>query len=76
MENENLNKLIKGGIGVTKASLGIDKSSDSLIKKRLRICEDCEFKKVKLKKDICSKCGCILSLKTKINSEKCPIGKW
>ena len=41
---------------------------------RLNICKDCpEF--IKLTSQ-CKKCGCIMSLKTKLEKAECPIGKW
>jgi len=39
---------------------------------RLQICEDCEHQK----EGICLVCGCLLSMKTKMDTEKCPIDKW
>jgi hypothetical protein len=42
-------------------------------KQRLDICKKCEYLK---KLDRCSKCGCVMSLKTKLKKAKCPIGKW
>jgi hypothetical protein len=39
---------------------------------RLQICDTCEMNKL----GVCKKCGCILSLKTMLANEKCPIGKW
>lgn len=41
---------------------------------RFSICNDCpEFVKVTSQ---CRKCGCIMSLKTKLEKAECPIGKW
>lgn len=39
---------------------------------RIRICKSCENYKI----FYCLKCGCTLSLKTKLSKSKCPIGKW
>jgi hypothetical protein len=41
---------------------------------RLDICKSCpELIKITSQ---CKKCGCIMSMKTKIEAAKCPIGKW
>ena len=39
---------------------------------RMDICKKCEH----YAKGKCVLCGCILSLKTKMDSERCPIEKW
>jgi hypothetical protein len=41
-------------------------------KKRLGICNGCEF----LKGGRCEKCGCWMNIKARMESVKCPIGKW
>ena len=40
--------------------------------KRRSICEQCEHNKV----SVCSKCLCIIPVKTSVKTAKCPIGKW
>lgn len=43
-------------------------------RERYDICKSCpEF--ISLTKQ-CKKCGCIMSLKTKLEAAHCPIGKW
>jgi hypothetical protein len=42
--------------------------------RRMAICETCEFLKKPAKQ--CSKCGCFMKLKTKIDRAHCPIHKW
>lgn len=39
---------------------------------RLAICKACEF----FTGITCLKCGCVARFKTKLATEKCPIGKW
>lgn len=39
---------------------------------RLQICKKCD----KLKKGICTVCGCIVKSKTKVLTEYCPMNKW
>jgi hypothetical protein len=47
---------------------------ESESEKRLNICKSCP-ELISLTTQ-CKKCGCFMSLKTKIESSKCPIGKW
>lgn len=42
------------------------------IQKRQEICASCEF----LNGKRCTKCGCFTVLKTKLETEHCPAGKW
>lgn len=39
---------------------------------RKEICKQCQYYKV----IFCAKCGCSISLKTKLKKTKCPIDKW
>jgi len=56
---------------VTKWVLdGAHKAKDA--DERMAICNACEF----LKGDRCDKCGCFMSIKTKMATAQCPIGKW
>jgi hypothetical protein len=48
----------------------------SLSATRMAICNGCEFRKVILGTAWCRRCGCNLGLKTRMESEHCPIGKW
>jgi hypothetical protein len=44
---------------------------------RLVICNVCEFKEQITKKhSICSKCGCYILAKTRVQDEQCPEQKW
>lgn len=43
-------------------------------KKRIAICDDCEFYDKRIKK--CEKCGCFMEYKTLMMSSSCPINKW
>jgi hypothetical protein len=49
-------------------------ASEELAEKRYSICLECP-ELIKLTKQ-CKKCGCFMSAKTKLESAKCPIGKW
>ena len=41
-------------------------------RERILICEKCPYNKF----SVCTKCGCIIPLKTKLKGEACPIGNW
>jgi hypothetical protein len=50
------------------------KASASEIERRMDICRDCQhFQESPMK---CRKCGCYLNLKTRLETEHCPIQKW
>jgi hypothetical protein len=50
------------------------KITDVEAKKRLDICQTCEF--FDSLHTRCKKCGCFMALKTHLKAERCPIGKW
>jgi hypothetical protein len=43
---------------------------------RMSICGTCEHMKRGITSSRCKLCGCVLALKTRKKSEKCPIHKW
>lgn len=43
---------------------------------RLEICKKCENLKPVLSVSRCALCNCVMFFKTKLESAKCPIGKW
>ncbi len=47
-----------------------------LSEQRLEICRKCDFFENNLKIFRCSKCGCLLQIKTLFKSQSCPINKW
>lgn len=68
--------LLGASLRITKAAIRGKKISVSAseISRRLEICRDCEF--FESSSTRCLKCGCFLNLKTRLESEHCPIGKW
>jgi hypothetical protein len=63
--------------GVTPLDLlnPMTKSADAkTITERMSICLSCP-ELINLTKQ-CRKCGCFMNAKTKLESAKCPIGKW
>lgn len=41
-------------------------------KKRINICNICDYNNYRT----CTKCGCLVDLKTKLTKACCPMGKW
>lgn len=41
---------------------------------RMKICNDCEH--LYKPTSTCKRCGCFMTLKTKMPNQKCPINKW
>lgn len=71
---------MKGAIGAAKAVAGIDRAPSVVTERRLAICNGCEHC-VPCKRDPsracrCSVCRCVLSLKTRLAGERCPVGRW
>ena len=54
--------------------MGIEALPEDAIDARLAICQSCEFFILLQKR--CSKCGCFMEYKTRLRSQKCPVGKW
>jgi len=46
----------------------------TLAEKRFNICKECP-ELIPLVSQ-CKKCGCFMSVKTKLDAAKCPLGKW
>lgn len=71
-------ELVHGVIGAGKALLGIDRAPDAFVRERIQRCAGgggvaaCN----KLRGLFCEECGCIVSLKVRVGSESCPIGRW
>lgn len=51
-----------------------NKTTDEKAEQRFDICKACP-ELISLTSQ-CKKCGCVMSLKTKLESASCPIGKW
>lgn len=43
-----------------------------LRQRRLGLCQACPYRAG----DRCTKCGCFVSVKTRLQTEACPVGKW
>lgn len=69
--------VVAGAVGVVKATLGIDKADDAEIERRKGICAGCEH--VRLLAGVvnqCDLCKCVVALKARLKSGKCPARKW
>lgn len=54
--------------------LNSEKVAPEIAARRMETCEGCDrFLKVTRQ---CLQCGCMMNLKTKLLSAKCPLGKW
>lgn len=77
--------VVEGAVGLTKAILHIDRADDATIAARRDICRNCDQAELRTSKNKrltltvlsrCKACGCVVSAKTAIKSEVCPLLKW
>lgn len=65
----------KNGVTILDALNPMTKNADKkLAEHRMNLCLSCP-ELISMTKQ-CKKCGCFMSLKTKIEASKCPMGKW
>lgn len=55
---------------------GVIKTKDVEIKRRLSLCQGCEYYRPEDERCAHIKCGCFVKLKTWLNASRCPEGKW
>ncbi len=65
---------LKNRVDEVKAAATKFVASDEVVAKRIIICKSCPELNTKL--NMCQKCGCFITTKTKIDSASCPLGKW
>ena len=73
-------RLVRGAIGISKSMLGMGVAPPNVQKKRMELCQECP-KAVRCAPHappvcFCKACGCYLKHKTRLKSERCPMGKW
>jgi hypothetical protein len=84
--------LVQGAIGLAKVglqSLGVpvDRASDAETLRRRDICRECPMatrNRARLSRSTkglttlsrCRECDCFIAAKTRLASERCPVGKW
>ena len=73
---EMAKNLAKSVGNIAKSTLSGEKvvASGDLALERMNICKACPWFVSKGKR--CSKCGCVVPLKTYFAEEKCPVGRW
>ena len=75
--------IIHGAVGIAKAVVGIDRTDPDELTRRVRAClghptggpdaiPPCD----QYDSGKCNACGCFVKFKTKLDSERCPLGKW
>jgi hypothetical protein len=80
-------KLAHGVIGLAKAAVGADPVSDATLLMRRDICRECDRAtrnptRVHLPTkgltsfSRCTACDCVIAAKSRLASERCPLGKW
>ena len=71
--------IVKGVVGLTKVTLGIDKADDKTIQTRTDICLVCAAlnrRGTTINGYKCKLCGCWITKKVKLSKQSCPLGKW
>lgn len=63
---------VKGTAGLLRSHLNIGVTDDKTITARRAACEACD----RWDHGRCNECGCYTYAKTRLRSEKCPLGKW
>jgi hypothetical protein len=51
---------------------GMPIANSVTLENRESICIACEY----YRKPICIKCGCVVAIKARLQTSRCPIGKW
>lgn len=65
-------QMVKGAIGLAKATAGIDEADDGTIRLRFARCVTCPSHDA----GRCDSCGCWIGPKIRVASESCPEGRW
>lgn len=74
MDIKQLSNIATGFGNLLKSKLIVlDDEKEKLGKKRISVCNSCEFKS---KANTCKKCGCFLPAKVLSVNDKCPIKLW
>ena len=78
MSDKSLWEKYKDNLGETRPwdllDPSVERVTDNVAEERYSICLGCP-ELLKLTKQ-CKKCGCFMSLKTRLKNASCPIGKW
>ena len=78
MSDKSLWEKYKDNLGETRPwdllDPSVERVTDNVAEERYSICLGCP-ELLKLTKQ-CKKCGCFMSVKTRLKNASCPIGKW
>lgn len=59
---------------IQAANTGQILATNEKLARRMDLCAKCEF--LIAESSRCSKCGCFMNVKTRLDASKCPVGKW
>lgn len=65
-------RTIVGAVKLAASELNLGRVADHVVAERRRACESCD----RWDHGRCRECGCFTFAKTKLRSERCPLGKW
>jgi hypothetical protein len=71
-------EVLHGAAGIGKAVLGIDPAPQEVAERRLQVCQQCPSGLYAggMCKRSAGGCGCLLTAKVRVASERCPHGHW
>ena len=78
-------QVIRGATGLAKSAIGLDRAPKEVIRFRRDVCRKCDHSEKRRVRggplgitslSQCQVCSCFIVAKTKLASEKCPLGKW
>lgn len=64
-------KSLSGSV-IEWARAGMPIANSVTLESREGVCLSCEY----YRKPICIKCGCIIAIKARLQTSRCPVGKW
>lgn len=72
---EQAKQIIEGYSNLAKSAIGMgEEEIEKMAARRMAICLNCP--EISKNKERCTKCGCVLSAKTRSETSACPLDKW
>lgn len=71
-QSPSIGDLVRGAVGVAKASLGVQAAPDETVRSRWAACLACDAHDC----GRCRECGCFTGAKIRVAGESCPRGVW
>jgi hypothetical protein len=68
----NAGRFVSGAAKLVRSEAGIGIAADEIVAERRAACESCD----KWEHGRCTVCKCFTWAKTRLTSERCPLGKW